>query len=57
MMETQAKVAKSFVAINEVKEVQERSKQERDELAVFLQLKNNVFEKKPAIQNSKERVG
>ena len=45
MMELRANVAKSFVSINEAKEERERSKQERDQLLVFIQLKNDVFEK------------
>ena len=45
MMEVQDDVAKSFVSINEAKEERERSKQERDQLLVFMQLKNDVFEK------------
>ena len=45
MMESQANIAKSFVSINEAKEERERSKQERDQLVVFLQLKNDVFKK------------
>ena len=44
-MDSCTDVAKSFVSINEVKEEWERSKQERDQLVVFLQLKNDVFEK------------
>ena len=42
MMESQANVAKSFVSINEAKEEWEKSKQESDQLVVFLQLKNYV---------------
>ena len=45
MMESRADVAKSFVSINEAKEERERSKQERDQLLVFMQLKNDVFKK------------
>ena len=55
-METQAKVTKSFVAINEVKEEQERSKQERDQLVVFLQLKNDVFEKNQLYKTAKKEL-
>ena len=55
MMESQDDIAKSFVSINEAKEERERSKQERDQLVVFLQLKNDVF-KKTSYTNSKEGV-
>ena len=54
MMETWANIAKSFITINEVKEEQERSKQERDQLVVFLQLKNNVFEKNQLYDTAKK---
>ena len=39
LMDSCTDVAKSFVSINAAKEERERSKQERDQLAVFLQLK------------------
>ena len=39
LMDSRTDVAKSFVSINGAKEEQERSEQERDQLAVFLQLK------------------
>ena len=39
LMDSHTDVAKSFVSINAAKEERERSKQERDQLAVFLQLK------------------
>ena len=45
LMDSRTDVAKSFVSINAAKEERERSKQERDQLAVFLQLKNDVFKK------------
>ena len=39
-----------------MKEEQERSKQERDELVVFLQLKNNVFEKNQLYKTAKKEL-
>ena len=56
MMESQADIAKSFVSINEAKEEQERSKQERDQLLVFMELKNDVFEK-PSYTKLQKGVG
>ena len=56
MMESLAKVTKSFVSINEAKEEWERSKQERDQLVVFLQLKNNVFEKNQLYKTAKKEL-
>ena len=56
MMESQADVAKSFISINEAKEEWERSKQERDQLVVFLQLKNNVFEKNEQYKTVKKEL-
>ena len=56
MMETRAKVTKSFIAINEAKEEWERSKQGRDQLAVFLQLKNNVFKKNQLYKTAKKEL-
>ena len=43
LMDSRTDVAKSFVSINAAKKERERLKQERDQLAVFLQLKNNMF--------------
>ena len=45
MMESRANIAKSFVSINEAKEEWERSKQERDQRVVFLQLKKMFLRK------------
>ena len=56
MMESQADIAKSFISINEVKEEQERSKQERDQLVVFLQLKNDVFKKNQLYKTAKKEL-
>ena len=56
MMESQADIAKSFVSINEAKEEWERSKQERDQLVVFLQLKNDVFEKNQLYKAAKKEL-
>ena len=39
-----------------MKEEQERSKQERDQLAVFLQLKNDVFEKNQLYKTAKKEL-
>ena len=56
LMDSCTDVAKSFVSINAAKEEQERSKQERDQLAVFLQLKNDVFEKNQLHKTSKKEL-
>ena len=56
MMESRADITKSFVSIKEVKEEWERSKQERDQLVVFLQLKNNVFEKNQLYKTAKKEL-
>ena len=56
MMETQAGITKSFVSINKVKAEWERSKQERDQLVVFLQLKNDVFEKNQLYKTAKKEL-
>ena len=55
-MDSHTDVAKSFVSINAAKEEQERSKQERDQLAVFLQLKNDVFEKNQQHKTAKKEL-
>ena len=52
----QSAVAKSFVSINEAKEEQERSKQERDQLVVYLQLKNDVFKKNQLYKTAKKEL-
>ena len=56
LMDSRTDVAKSFVSINAAKEERERSKQERDQLAVFLQLKNNVFEKNQQHKTAKKEL-
>ena len=56
MMDSRTNVAKSFVSINAVKEEWERSKQERDQLAVFLQLKNDVLEKNQLHKTAKKEL-
>ena len=56
MMDSRTNVAKSFVSINAAKEEQERSKQERDQLVVFLQLKNDVFEKNQLHKTAKKEL-
>ena len=55
MMDSRTDVAKSFVSINAAREEQERSEQERDQLVLFLQLKNDVFEKKSAAQKLQKK--
>ena len=42
--------------MNKVKEEQERSKQERDQLFVFLQLKNDVFKKNKLHKTAKKEL-
>ena len=56
LMDSCTDVAKSFVSINAAKEERERSKQERDQLAVFLQLKNDVFEKNQQHKTAKKEL-
>ena len=56
MMDSCTIIAKSFVSINKAKEEQERSKQERDQLAVFLQLKNDVFERNQLHKTTKKEL-
>ena len=56
MMESRADVAKSFVSMNKAKEEWERSKQERDQLLVFMQLKNDVFEKNQLYKTAKKEL-
>ena len=58
MMDSHTDIAKSFVSvsINEVKEEQERLKQERDQLVVFLKLKNDVFEKNQLHKTAKKEL-
>ena len=56
MMESQASIAKSFVSINKAKEEKDRSKQERDQLLVFMQLKNDVFEKTQLYKMAKKEL-
>ena len=56
LMDSRTDVAKSFVSINAAKEEWERSKQERDQLAVFLQLKNDVIEKNPLHKTAKKEL-
>ena len=56
LMDSRTDVAKSFVSINAAKEERERSKQERDQLAVFLQLKNDVFEKNQQHKTAKKEL-
>ena len=56
MMDSCTNVAKSFVPINAAKEEQERSKQERDQLVVFYQLKNNVFETNQLHKTAKKEL-
>ena len=56
MMDSCTNVAKSFVSINKAKEEWERSKQERDQLVVFLQLKNDVFEKNQLHKTAKKEL-
>ena len=56
LMDSRTDVAKSFVSINAGKEERERSKQERDQLAVFLQLKNDVFEKNQQHKTAKKEL-
>ena len=55
-MDSRTNVAKSFVSINAAKEERERLKQERDQLAVFLQLKNDVFEKNQLHKTAKKEL-
>ena len=55
-MDSRTDVAKSFVSINTAKEERERSKQERDQLAVFLQLKNDVFKKNQQHKTAKKEL-
>ena len=56
LMDSRTDVAKSFVSINAPKEEWERSKQERDQLAVFLQLKNDMFEKNQQHKTAKKEL-
>ena len=56
MMDSCTDIAKSLVSINKAKEEQERSKQERDQLVVFLQSKNNVFEKNQLHKTAKKEL-
>ena len=56
LMDSRADVAKSFVSINAAKEERERLKQERDQLAVFLQLKNDMFEKNRLHKTAKKEL-
>ena len=56
LMDSHTDVAKSFVSINAAKEERERSKQERDQLAVFLQLKNDVFKKNQQHKTAKKEL-
>ena len=55
-MDSCTNVAKSFVSINAAKEERERLKQERDQLAVFLQLKNDVLEKNQLHKTAKNEL-
>ena len=56
MMDSRTNIAKSFLYINEAKEERERSKQERDQLVVFLQLKNDMFEKNQLHKTAKKEL-
>ena len=56
LIDSRTDVAKSFVSITAAKEERERSKQERDRLAVFLQLKNDVFEKNQQHKTAKKEL-
>ena len=56
LMDSHTDVAKSFVSINAAKEERERSKQERDQLAVFLKLKNDMFEKNQQHKTAKKEL-
>ena len=56
MMESRADVAKSFVSINKAKEEWERLKEERDQLLVFMQFNNDVFEKIQLYKTAKKEL-
>ena len=55
-MDSRTNIAKPFVSINKAKKEQERLKQERDQLVVFLQLKNDVFEKNQLHKTAKKEL-
>ena len=56
MMDSCTNIAKSFVSINKAKEEWERLKQERDQLVLFLQLKNDVLKKNQLHKTAKKEL-